>query len=178
MLHPEYGDRIIWIGWARPGFGSQFPIMEMQARYAALLFSKKMNLPSREAMTESIQQDYHTYREQFEDNADRIRSLVDYHGFMNGMARLIGCFPPLTRYFFLRPGLWLHLMYGPTQATQFRLRGPGKKVKLAHQILRKLPVSTFNHIVKAGLRGRVRYGLRALIPKARKVREIRQPQTT
>jgi dimethylaniline monooxygenase (N-oxide forming) len=178
MFHPEHDDKIAWIGWARPGFGSQFPIMEMQARYAALLFSKKMKLPPKEEMLQCIAQDYETYREQFEDNAERIRSLVDYHGFMNGMARLIGCFPPLTRYFLFKPGLWLHLMYGPTQATQFRLRGPGKKIELAHEILRKLPVSTFNHIVKAGLKGRVIYGLRALRPNSKRVKAVRQPQTT
>ena len=83
---------------------------------------------------------------------------------MNGMARLIGCFPPLKTYFFTNPKMWLHLMYGPTQATQFRLRGPGKKVELAHDIMRKLPLSTYNHIVKAGLRGRLYYGLRSLNP--------------
>lgn len=55
-------------------------------------------------------------------------------------------------------------MYGPTQATQFRLRGPGQKVKLSHEIISKLPISTYNHIVKAGLRGRLRYGLRSLTP--------------
>lgn len=165
MFHPDYGNKIAWIGWARPGFGSQFPIMEMQARYAALIISGKMLLPEKADMLTSIDADFKMYREQFEENAERIRSLVDYHRYMNGMARILGCYPPIMEYFLTRPRLWLHLMYGPTQATQFRLRGPGKKVKLAHEILRKLPVSTFNHIVKAGLRGRVRYGLRSLTPK-------------
>ncbi|MGB3514625.1 MAG: NAD(P)/FAD-dependent oxidoreductase, partial [Microcoleaceae cyanobacterium] len=32
MFHSKYQDKIVWIGWARPSFGSQFPIMEMQAR--------------------------------------------------------------------------------------------------------------------------------------------------
>jgi dimethylaniline monooxygenase (N-oxide forming) len=165
MFHPDYGKKIAWIGWARPGFGSQFPIMEMQARYAALIFNEKMSLPAAIDMHATIDADFKIYREQFEENADRIRSLVDYHGYMNGMARILGCYPPIMEYFLTRPRLWLHLMYGPTKATQFRLRGPGKKVKLAHEIIRKLPVSTFNHIVKVGLRGRVRYGLRSLTPK-------------
>jgi dimethylaniline monooxygenase (N-oxide forming) len=79
-------------------------------------------------------------------------------------SRVIGCMPNLTKYFFLNPKLWLHLMYGPTQATQFRLLGPGKKTKLALKIIYKLPLSTYNHIVKAGLRGRFRYFKKALIP--------------
>jgi len=164
MFHPEYGDRIAWIGWARPGFGSQFPIMEMQSRYCALIFNNDMKLPVPAEMVKVAQEDLAAYREQFEQNAERIRSLVDYHRYMNGMARIIGCSPPLHKYFFLRPRLWLHLMYGPTQATQFRLRGPGKKVELSHEIINKLPISTYNHIVKAGLRGRVQFGLRNLVP--------------
>jgi dimethylaniline monooxygenase (N-oxide forming) len=84
---------------------------------------------------------------------------------MNGMSKIIGCYPPIIRYFFTNPKLWLHLMYGPTQATQFRLMGPGKKVKLAKEIIYKLPISTYNHIVKAGLKGRLQYFIKAIFPK-------------
>ncbi|HEX9827262.1 MAG TPA: NAD(P)-binding domain-containing protein [Flavobacteriaceae bacterium] len=165
MFHLDYGDRLAWIGWARPGFGSQFPIMEMQSRYCALIFSKDMKLPNPEAMKLSIDEDIAHYKEQFEGNCDRIRSLVDYHHYMNGMSKIIGCYPPIIRYFFTNPKLWLHLMYGPTQATQFRLTGPGKKIKLAKEIIYKLPISTYNHIVKAGLKGRLQYFIKAIFPK-------------
>ncbi len=60
-------------------------------------------------------------------------------------------------------------MYGPTQASQFRLQGPGKKVGLAKEIITKLPISTFNHIVKAGLRGRLIYAIRTLFPGFMKI---------
>lgn len=157
MFHPDYGDRLAWIGWARPGFGSQFPIMEMQSRYCALVFSGDLKLPENETMGNTIKNDENNYIKQFEGNAKRIRSLIDYHRYMDELARIIGCRPPLIKYFFTNPKLWLHLMYGPTQATQFRLTGPGKKVKLSRDIIYKLPISTYNHIVKAGLRGRIRY---------------------
>jgi dimethylaniline monooxygenase (N-oxide forming) len=165
MFNPSIGNRLAWVGWARPGFGSQFPIMEMQSRYCALIFSGELKLPTADAMVKSANDDFEVYKEQFEDNAQRIRSLVDYHKYMNDLAKIMGCYPPIIKYFFLQPKLWLHLMYGPTQATQFRLKGPGKKVKLAFKIIYKLPLSTFNHIVKAGLRGRIRYGIKALLPK-------------
>ena len=166
MFHLDYGNRLTWIGWARPGFGSQFPIMEMQSRYCALIFSGDMMLPSMEEMKKTIADDMAHYKEQFEGNCERIRSLVDYHHYMNGMAKIIGCFPPITKYFFTNPKLWLHIMYGPTQATQFRLHGPGKKVKLAKEIVYKLPISTFNHIVKAGLKGRFQFFIKAIFPDA------------
>ena len=164
MFHPDYGDRLAWVGWARPAFGSQFPIMEMQSRYCALIFAKELNLPLPKDMARIAEEDMAHYKEQFEENAIRIRSLVDYHWYMNGLAKIIGCYPPLTKTFFLRPKLWLQLMYGPTQATQFRLRGPGKKVRLAREIISKLPISTFNHIVKIGLRGRLIYAVNSVVP--------------
>lgn len=164
MFHLDYGDRLAWIGWARPGFGSQFPIMEMQSRYCGLIFSGDMKLPGIKNMKMIIDEDMARYKEQFEGNAERIRSLVDYHNYMNGMANIIGCRPAITRYLFTNPKLWLHVMYGPTQATQFRLIGPGKKVKLAKDIIYKLPISTFNHIVKAGLKGRFQYFIKSIFP--------------
>ena len=164
MFHLDFGDRLVWIGWARPGFGSQFPIMEMQSRYCSLIFSGEMKLPTLEDMKMTIDDDMAHYKEQFEGNCERIRSLVDYHYYMNGMSKIIGCRPAITRYFFTNPKLWLHVMYGPTQATQFRLRGPGKKVKLAKEIIYKLPISTYNHIVKAGLKGRVQFIFKAIFP--------------
>lgn len=164
MFNPDVGDTLAWVGWARPAFGSQFPIMEMQARYCSMIFTGQKQLPNSEQMRQVAAADFEIYKEQFEGNAERIRSLVDYQRYMYDLAGIIGCKPPLFWYLLRHPRLWIHLMYGPTQATQFRLKGPGKKVKLAQNIIRKLPISTFNHIVKAGLRGRVSYAFKALTP--------------
>jgi dimethylaniline monooxygenase (N-oxide forming) len=154
MIHPSWGDRLVWIGWARPNYGSQFPIMEMQARYLALLCTQQLDLPSSEVMCSCIQQHKEKNLQQFETLAERVRSLVDYYHYMDSLANLIGCDPPFWRYFILHPGLWFRIVYGATQGTQFRLKGPGQKINLAHEILAKLPVSPFNHVVRAGLWGR------------------------
>jgi dimethylaniline monooxygenase (N-oxide forming) len=84
---------------------------------------------------------------------------------MDDLAGLIGCEPPLWKYFFFHPRIWLRMVYGATQATQFRLQGPGKKEFLARELMMKLPVSKPTHVVKAGLRWRVTYTFKALIPK-------------
>lgn len=165
MFHPKYRDKIVWIGWARPGFGSQFPIMEMQARLFALICKGERALPEPAEMERVTCVDRAAYLEQFEHNAHGVRSLVDYHRYMDGMAGLIGCEPPLWNYFFLHPRIWLRMVYGATQATQFRLRGPGEKASLARKLLMKLPVSKPTHIVKAGLKGRLIYAFKSLIPK-------------
>ncbi|MDJ0901806.1 MAG: NAD(P)-binding domain-containing protein [Xenococcus sp. MO_188.B8] len=163
MFHPKYRDKIVWIGFARPGFGSQFPIMEMQARFFGLICTGERNLPTCEQMQKVAFSDQAFYLEQFEHNAQRIRSLVDYHRYMGELADLISCKPPLWKYFFLHPLLWLKMVYGATQATQFRLVGPGKKEALAQQLIIKLPITRFNYFVKAGLRGRVIYAFKYLL---------------
>ena len=165
MFHPKYQDKIVWIGWARPSFGSQFPIMEMQARLFAAICAKKQSLPNSAEMERITCADRLSYLEQFEHNAHRVRSLVDYHRYMDDIADLLGCKPPLMKYFFLHPRIWLRIMYGATQGSQFRLKGLGSKEPLAKELLMKLPVSKPTHIVKAGLRGRMIYGFKALIPK-------------
>ena len=165
MFHPKYRDKIVWIGWARPSFGSQFPIMEMQARLFAAICTGEGTLPVPTEMEKVTCVDRAAYLEQFEHNAHRVRSLVDYHRYMDDMASLIGCEPPVWEYFFLHFRIWLRIMYGATQATQFRLRGPGSKESLAQELLMKLPVSKPTHIVKAGLKGRVIYAFKALVPK-------------
>lgn len=164
MFHSKYQDKIVWIGWARPAIGSQFPIMEMQARFFALICTGERTLPDFKEMEEVASIDRAKYLEQFEHNAARIRSLIDYHIYIDELADLIGCKPPLWKYFFLNPRLWFPIVYGATQATQFRLRGPGQKQALAQELIAKLPVSPFNnHVIKAGLKDRVIYGFKAVL---------------
>ncbi len=160
IFHPQTREKLAFIGWARPGFGSQFPIMEMQARLCSHVVSGDINLPSNGEMEKTAKEDKAVYLAQFEGNAKHINSLVDYHRYMDSIGDMLNCVPPFWKYFLLRPNLWMRLVYGPTQATQFRLRGLGSKPEKAIQILRKIPVSGLNHIVKAGIRGRFRYMFR------------------
>ena len=166
IFEPSLGDSIAWIGLARPAFGSQFPIMEMQARYCAHVFANDLELPDAATQITTSAEDAKLFQTQFGPSAESVPSLVDYFKYMDNMAKLVGCAPPIKRYFFLKPRLWMRLVYGPTQATQFRLSGRGAKTRIAQEILYKIPVSRFNHVVRAGMRGRVKYAALALIPKA------------
>ncbi len=156
VFHPELGAALVMIGFARPTFGSQFPVMELQARFAARVISGARALPSTARMTEVAAKDSATLTEQFGPTGERVRGLVDYPHYMEAMARLIGCRPRLWRLALTDPRLWLHVVYGPMQATQYRLYGPGAKPAEARSILMAMPVSPFNHIVKAGLRETIR----------------------
>lgn len=156
MFRPELGAALIMIGFARPTFGSQFPVMEIQARLAARVLSGQQALPPMARMTLAASRESAALTAQFGPTGDRVRGLVDYPRYMEAMARIIGCRPRLWWLALTDPRLWLHVVYGPMQATQYRLHGPGAKPAEARQILVSLPVSPFNHIVKAGLRETLR----------------------
>ncbi len=156
MFLPELGAALIMIGFARPTFGSQFPVMEIQARLAARVVSGQHSLPTAAQMTLAASRESAASSAQFGPTGDRVRGLVDYPRYMDAMARLIGCRPRLWRLALTDPRLWLHVVYGPMQATQYRLHGPGAKPAEARRILLSLPLSPFNHIVKAGLRETLR----------------------
>ncbi len=140
MFHPKYQDKLVWIGSARPNFGSQFPIMEMQSRFFAMICNGERTLPDPAEMERITYENRANWLEQFEHNAHRLRSLVDFYRYMDDVAGLIGCKPPLWEYFFSHHLTWLHIIFGGFQATQFRLRGPGNKEFLARDLLNKLPI--------------------------------------
>jgi len=165
MFHPQYRDKIVWIGWARPSFGSQFPIMEMQARLFATICQGERTLPSSAEMERVTCLDRAAWLKQFEHNAHRVRSLVDYRRHMDDMASLIRCEPPLWKYFFLHPRLWLRIVYGATQGIQFRLRGPGNKEPLDRELLMKLPIIIPIPIIKASLKGFLEELLKSFLVK-------------
>ncbi|MDY6938976.1 MAG: NAD(P)-binding domain-containing protein [Cyanobacteriota bacterium] len=168
MFHPQYREKIVWIGRARPSFGSQFPVMEMQARLFALICTGEKKLPASAQMEQVALLDREKYSEQFAFKSGKsFRSLVDYHFYMDNLAEIVGCKPPLWQYFFLHPQLWLRMVYGATQGTQFRLRGPGQKKALAQELIAKLPVAPFfnpffKYIFIAAVKARIFYGLKAV----------------
>lgn len=173
VFHPELGASLAMVGYARPTFGSQFPVMEIQARLVARVIAGRQALPSVAAMAAVIRADDAVLAEQFGPTGDRVRGLVDYPRYMDEVAGLIGCRPRVWRLALTDPRLWLHVVYGPMQATQYRLHGPGAKLAEARRILMPMPVSPFNHIVKAGLRETLRDLVR-LGPLRRRIRERRQ----
>jgi len=155
VFHPEIGNSLAFVGLARPGFGAQFPIVEIQSRWVSHVFASDVQLPSCRKMKEDAARDAKHYETQFGDTGKRITALVDFHRYMDNIGGMLGCVPSLGRVFLGSPKLWKHILFGPTQGTQFRLAGLGAKPELARSILLSLPVSRVNHIVKIALKQRL-----------------------
>ncbi|CAF1462800.1 unnamed protein product [Adineta ricciae] len=137
-FHPDLGDEVAWIGFARPALGAIPPLMELQARWFALLCSKKLTLPSKAEMNEKICK-YVKYLEwQLTPyRVNRLTNLTDYLIYSDDLARTIGCRPNFTRIFFSEPKLWMKLMCGPLLNAQYRLIGPHAKAKQAKDVILK-----------------------------------------
>lgn len=136
MFDLTVGPSIAFMGYVRPAVGSIPPLVEMQARYFALVTSGIKSLPSLSSMQAVIQADSTRLNKQYALDAARIGVLVDYLPYLTDMARLVGCEPPLRQLFVTRPYLWYKVMFGPIMAAQYRLAGPGCDPRSAATILR------------------------------------------
>jgi dimethylaniline monooxygenase (N-oxide forming) len=92
--------------------GPYFPVLELQARWLAGVWSGAIDAPSQEQMRAGIER----YRE--------LRPMMRFdlfHALVTGLAEEIGVAPDLTA----RPALTEALLFGPLAPAQFRLDGPG-----------------------------------------------------
>jgi dimethylaniline monooxygenase (N-oxide forming) len=138
-IHPDLGDEVFWIGFARPALGAIPPLMELQARWFALLCSNKLKLPTKSNILQEICK-YVKYLEwQLTPyRVNRLTNLTDYLIYSDDLARTIGCRPNFTKIFFTEPKLWVKLMCGPLLNAHYRLTGPHAKPKQAKEIILKV----------------------------------------
>lgn len=172
MIDPDIGPSLIRIGFARPPFGSQFPIMEMQARLSARIVTGAHRLPEADHMRTVARRDATHLLRQFGKSGQRVRGLVDYGHYLDQLAKMIGCKPPFWRLLLARPSLWVRVYYGAMQSSQYRLYGPGACPEVAEKILRGLPVCPSVHVFRAGIAGLV-YDLATLGPLRRAAQALR-----
>ena len=73
---PEWGDKIAFCGFIRPGIGSIPPAAEMQARYTALVLAGKLALPRVDDMRAIIEHDVAMDLAQYPNDAPRLSALT------------------------------------------------------------------------------------------------------
>lgn len=114
--------------------GSITVISELQARFAALVFSGQRNLPSVKEMIKH----YETSKAR---RSIAIRShsrdqiVGNWIEYCDSIASKIGVKPNMLRLFFKDSTLWRHLMFGPSVSYQYRLSGPGSWSKARETII-------------------------------------------
>lgn len=124
------------IGFCRPHQINLITCCEMQARVMAQIVSGNKSFPSDEEMKADI---YKTV-EHMAHTFDRgYKALVDFIPFNDKMAKFIGCEPNFVKYFFTDFMMWVHMVFGPFQPSQYRLVGPGANYEQAREAIFKTP---------------------------------------
>ena len=139
IAHP---GEVAFFGFARPAFGSIPPTTEMQARYLSLVINGELKLPSPEAMACVAEEDQKNWESRFgyDAKSKRVKGLVDFQVYCDGIAQLIGVFPPLRKLFFTRPLTWIKIMFGPFTMHQYRIQGPYADPQRAYAVLSRQPL--------------------------------------
>jgi dimethylaniline monooxygenase (N-oxide forming) len=135
-----YPGEISFFGFARPAFGSIPPTTEMQARLFALVMNGELELPSKETMAAVAEFDQKNWEHRFGYDAKRVKGLVDFQVYCDGLAKLMGVMPPLRKLFFTKFWMWVKIMFGPFTMHQYRLVGPYADPKRAEEVYARQPI--------------------------------------
>eukprot|EP00595_Chromulina_sp_UTEXLB2642_P002014 CAMPEP_0196761908 /NCGR_PEP_ID=MMETSP1095-20130614/1218_1 /TAXON_ID=96789 ORGANISM="Chromulina nebulosa, Strain UTEXLB2642" /NCGR_SAMPLE_ID=MMETSP1095 /ASSEMBLY_ACC=CAM_ASM_000446 /LENGTH=565 /DNA_ID=CAMNT_0042111989 /DNA_START=75 /DNA_END=1772 /DNA_ORIENTATION=+ len=142
-IYIEYPNEIAFFGFARPAFGSIPPATEMQSRLFSLVLNGELELPSKETMRFIASEDQKNWETRFGYDAKRVKGLVDFQLYCDGIAKTIGVFPPLSKLFLEKPHLWWKIMFGPFTMHQYRLVGPYADPKRAEEVYNRQPLGDF-----------------------------------
>ena len=115
-VFPADSSNLAFIGMNRVT-GAAYPVSEMQARWAARVFSGAAELPSADERRRAIQAHVKLHQER-----GTPPTRVDRVAYLEELAGLVGARPKLWRHLNLLP----ELLLGPLVAAQYRLDGPGK----------------------------------------------------
>ncbi len=133
---PQYGEKLFFLGWARPHQGGIPACAEMLARYGALLVSGRRYLPSDFAERAEREGAVET---NFYEGSPSVNSLVDYPSFMDSIAKEIGC-KPKSPSIFKHPSLWLIYWIYPNWSVWYRMRGPHANPEVLTKFLNIVPL--------------------------------------
>uniref|UniRef100_A0A914I249 Flavin-containing monooxygenase n=1 Tax=Globodera rostochiensis TaxID=31243 RepID=A0A914I249_GLORO len=127
--------RLAVIGLVQP-IGSVAPIAEMQARWAAAIFSARLELPDEAEMRVNIARTRATMRRQYFESSKHTLQ-VPFIPYMDELAELVGCMPKIKKILMDEPKLGLRIFFGPNVPYIYRISGPNKwnNAKLAINML-------------------------------------------
>ncbi len=138
IFHPRAGDSLAFVGFIRPLQGGVPVMSEMQSRYVAQVFNKKVSLPTKDKMKNVIVRDTKQIEEEFK-VTPHVIGLVNYSHYMEDLARLVRCCPEIS--FFKDMRLYYKMFFAPHFAIQYRISGPHAFARAAKDFIRSYPIA-------------------------------------
>ncbi|KAI1723981.1 flavin-binding monooxygenase-like domain-containing protein [Ditylenchus destructor] len=122
VFSPKLEESLAIIGLIQP-LGSVSSISEMQSRWAAGIFSGRFLLPDKNTMMKDIEQKRENMHRRYY-RSEKHTVQVDYIPYMDELAMLVGCKPPLVDTLLKDPRFALRLFVGANAPYVYRLIGP------------------------------------------------------
>jgi len=135
----QYRDELVFLGLSRPAFGAMPPLADLQARWAAMVVSGDLTLPSTSEMTALAKVDEINIKAQY--NLKPRPKTVDFCIYTHQIAEEIGCRPNLIKLFFTDFKLWYRVTCCPFNGAAWRLEGPGAVPEYARAALGVTPTA-------------------------------------
>ncbi len=132
---PEHGDKVAFLGYARPAQGGIPQCSELLARYVALLLNGERSLPKDYAIQGIKEGNLEKETFYVTPNAD---ALVEFPAFSSSIARLVGCEPHLP---ILSPSRLAKFWTLPQWMCFYRLNGPGANPDVCWEVVDKYRIS-------------------------------------
>ena len=104
---------IAFVGLVRPIIGSLVTISEIQARFVAKVYSKKISLPLIEMRKETVKKDFVFWSDYFKKSSQRIQGLVEAFTYIDDVAKEAGVYPEYWSLFKRNPRHWSIAFFSP-----------------------------------------------------------------
>jgi len=134
-IHPQYGNRLTFVGFNRPAVGAIPPLAELSARMVALLIAERLQLPERREMLDEILKDRDYEEWLFPYDAKRLGGLCSHMETFQGLSRAIGCDVRWGDLLLKDPRLFHRVLFGPVIPASGRLYGYGSDYETARKAL-------------------------------------------
>lgn len=118
---------ITFIGLARPVIGSIPALAELQARWAARVFSHRLQLPPLEERSQETGDDAEFWNNYFKDSSRRLQGLVEAYTYVDDIGKKSGVYPDY--WFLFRTNLyhWFVAMFSPLTPATALLNDPRQR---------------------------------------------------
>lgn len=127
MVFDVEDPTVAFVGLVRPIVGSIVGISELNARWAAKVFSGKVALKSLEERKEDVKRDAEYWNDYFKHTSQRIEGLVEGFTYIDDIARQAGIFPDYWSLLKSSPREWWVAITAPYNAATFRLNEKDKR---------------------------------------------------
>ena len=126
MVFNVENPTLAFVGLVRPIVGSLVGISELQARWAARVFSGKHTLCSLKERQKEVQKDDAFWNKHFENSSQRISGLVEGFTYIDDIAKCAGIYPNYWALFRRSPRKWLVAFTAPYNGATYHLNNSTK----------------------------------------------------